>query len=237
MDTLWIEILSLFLIVFVAGGIVVVLNKDLHGKSKFLLSFSGAFLLGFCLLTLIPFVYGSSLAKPGLWILGGFLIQIVLEYFSEGIEHGHFHKHGQSNFPSIILISLSIHAFFEGMPFGGHAHDHHHSLLAGILIHKVPVALVLASMMITAGFSKIRSMTLITLFALASPAGAYVYMLLGQSYSEQAVWMAPAANGLLIGILLHVSTTIIFETSEGHRFNLYKFLTIILGLALAFFAG
>jgi hypothetical protein len=37
-----------------------------------------------------------------------------------------------------------------------------------------------------------------------------------------------------VGIFLHISTTILFESSENHRFNLIKFLVIILGAGLAF---
>jgi len=40
-------------------------------------------------------------------------------------------------------------------------------------------------------------------------------------------------TALLIGIILHVSTTILFESEEGHRFNRMKFLFIILGLLSA----
>ena len=38
---------------------------------------------------------------------------------------------------------------------------------------------------------------------------------------------------IVIGIFLHVSTTILFESSEGHKFNAYKMLAIAAGLALA----
>ena len=38
---------------------------------------------------------------------------------------------------------------------------------------------------------------------------------------------------LVIGIFLHISTTILFESSEEHRFNYYKLITILLGAGLA----
>jgi len=37
----------------------------------------------------------------------------------------------------------------------------------------------------------------------------------------------------VIGIFLHVSTTILFEAEENHRYNLQKFLTILVGLGVA----
>jgi hypothetical protein len=41
--------------------------------------------------------------------------------------------------------------------------------------------------------------------------------------------------GVLIGILLHVSTIILFESEEGHAFNWKKFVMVLLGIASAGF--
>jgi hypothetical protein len=42
-------------------------------------------------------------------------------------------------------------------------------------------------------------------------------------------------SGIVIGILFHISSTIIFESSEGHKFNLAKLVVIALGILLASF--
>jgi len=39
--------------------------------------------------------------------------------------------------------------------------------------------------------------------------------------------------GIVIGMFLHISTTIIFETSENHKFNLLKLSSIIAGVSSA----
>jgi hypothetical protein len=39
---------------------------------------------------------------------------------------------------------------------------------------------------------------------------------------------------IVVGIFLHISTTIIFETSENHKFNLMKLLSILIGCSFAF---
>jgi len=44
-----------------------------------------------------------------------------------------------------------------------------------------------------------------------------------------------ATHGLVIGILLHVSTTVIFESGEGHAFNYNKLIATLLGLTIAYF--
>ena len=47
--------------------------------------------------------------------------------------------------------------------------------------------------------------------------------------------IAPVAGGLalVVGMFLHISTTIIFETNENHRFNLAKLTAILLGVGLS----
>jgi hypothetical protein len=40
---------------------------------------------------------------------------------------------------------------------------------------------------------------------------------------------------IVVGMFLHISTTIIFETSENHKFNVLKLTSIIVGCSLAFF--
>ena len=42
-------------------------------------------------------------------------------------------------------------------------------------------------------------------------------------------------NGLSIGIFLHISTVILFESSEGHKVNFQKLLLIGLGVLTAYF--
>jgi hypothetical protein len=38
---------------------------------------------------------------------------------------------------------------------------------------------------------------------------------------------------IVVGMFLHISTTIIFETSENHKFNFVKLISILLGCGLA----
>jgi hypothetical protein len=42
-------------------------------------------------------------------------------------------------------------------------------------------------------------------------------------------------TAVVIGILFHISSTIIFESSEGHKFNIAKVSMIVIGIALAYF--
>ena len=113
----------------IAGAIIVVIFKPEKSRNiQLLLTFSGAYLLAVSVLQLLPEIfYHSTTPNIGLFILGGFLIQILLEYFSQGIEHGHFHK--SNAIPFTVLISLCLHALLEGVPLGGHLHHNAHNAL------------------------------------------------------------------------------------------------------------
>src|SRR3989304_4598152 len=80
----------LFLLVIISGFSVFLLKDESGIKNKLLLSFSGAYLLAISFLHLIPEIFKSTEDNfIGIYILLGFFIQILLEYFSKGIEHGH----------------------------------------------------------------------------------------------------------------------------------------------------
>jgi hypothetical protein len=118
------------------------------------LAFSGAYLLSVTILHLLPEVYQhtTNYKKVGGIILLGIVIQSVLESFSKGAEHGHIHVHNsKKEFPVLLFVSLCVHAFSEGLPI----HNNHTNLLWAIVVHKVPIAIVLATFLTQTKFSKI----------------------------------------------------------------------------------
>lgn len=227
----------LFIAAFFSGLAVVLIKPNLGLYLKLLLSFSGAYLLALCVLHLIPELYEVKSTKVGYFILIGFVFQLFLELFSKGIEHGHFHSHHTDKkyvFPFSIFISLWLHSFIEGMALldPNHQHEHHNnSLLLGIVIHKIPIAIVLATLLITNLKSKVSSVFFIVLFALSAPLGLFLSQHYGTIFLEDiTVLMA-----LAVGVLMHISTTILFESSENHKFNFKRFAVIIFGFMLAIF--
>ncbi|MGW9685841.1 ZIP family metal transporter [Flagellimonas sp. 2504JD1-5] len=193
---------------------------------KLLLAFSGAFLLALTFFELLPEVYESQSPKTvAVFILAGILLQIFLEFFSKGAEHGHVHLDLEKNkFPLLLFLSLSIHALIEGVPIHGN-----NSILYGILIHKIPVAVILSIFLINSKLKKSAIILFIAAFSLMTPFGSYL---------AQSDWIEAYASiftALAIGVILHVSTIILFESSQGHSFNLRKLIVIILGVGVAYF--
>lgn len=214
------------ILAIVAGYVFVILFKPKKPSSiKLFLAFSGAFLLALTVFELLPEVYESDVKYVGVFIMAGIILQIFLEFFSKGAEHGHVHLHkNDTTFPWMLFASLSVHSFLEGIP----VHDHDH-LLLGIIIHKIPIAIILTVFFIQANYSRKNTLIFLFLFSLMTPAGSFAaekLVFLKEYYVE--------ATAVVIGIFLHVSTTILFESSEGHKFNLAKLLIVIFATFLAF---
>lgn len=194
---------------------------------KLLLAFSGAFLLSLTMFDLLPEVYEQLDAKlTGLFIMFGILIQIILEFFSKGAEHGHVHIHKNSKaFPWLLFISLCLHAFLEGFPI-----HQHNDMVYGVLIHKIPIAILITTYLVQSDFKTLQILSFLSLFGIMTPLGTVISNNVAM-VSDYLVYI----NAIVIGVFLHISTTILFESSEGHKFNLNKILAIIVAITIAYF--
>lgn len=228
---LW-KILVLFFGAFSGGMSVFLFKGDNHKNLKLVLSFSGAYLFGITVLHLIPDAYHGNDNYVGVFILIGFLFQIVLEQFSEGIEHGHMHKpdHEHVAFPLGILISLCIHAFLEGMPL---AEGNQNQLVWGIALHHVPAAFALATVLLANKQSKGKTMSFVILFAIMAPAGYFFSNALSTGGIGNLQQYFNRIMGVVIGIFLHISTTILFESGPDHKFTVRKLVAVLIGVGLA----
>lgn len=207
-------------------SIAIWLKPQAKKNLKLLLAFSGSFLLSLTVMHLLPDVYESGNVKVGIFIMVGILFQIILEFFSKGAEHGHVHGHDKlTQMPWLLFISLCIHALLEGFPVG-----HHHNLAIGIAIHHLPIAIILTTFFIQAELNKTALFLFMLSFAVMTPLGTLIsdtLPALNDYYTE--------LTAVVIGILFHISSTIIFESSEGHKFNIAKISMIVLGIVLACF--
>jgi len=221
-----------FLMPILAGAVLRVTKPD--GRwLLLLLSFSGAFLLGVVFLHMLPELYEAEGAGLGLWVLGGFLLQVVLEYFSKGIEHGHVHvAHGKA-MPWLTLFSLCIHAYLEGIPFADPQVAGNTPFLVGVVLHKAPMAIALAAVLQRSGTNPLRSWSVLLIFALSAPAGILTGLFAGEG---MGISFLHHMLGLAIGMLLHIGTTIIFESAPDHRLDKARFAAVIVGALLAVFS-
>jgi zinc transporter ZupT len=218
----------LILILSVVTGVVIARFFTADKKLiQLFLSFSGAYLLSITVLHLLPEVFEQKQENIGLYILLGIVLQTILEFFSRGAEHGHMHAHDfDKEVPWLLFLSLSIHSLLEGMPLGMEGHD---ELLWAIVIHKIPVSLILFVLLLHSKLSRPVIYLFIGFFALMSPLGSFLannYAVIHRYHIE--------ITAVIIGVFLHISTAILFESSENHRFSLKKFIAILIGFLIAF---
>lgn len=241
-----INFLLLFLTAMIAGLLVFFAPAFRERYFKLVLVFAGSYLFSITILHIIPelFSTGYDYGRMGLYILLGFLLQQLLEFWSSGIEHGHIHKHSSETSKGVItlMLGLFIHAFLEGTLLSHssvvaeeaiasvHAHSDK-TVLLGIIMHKGPAAFALTAVL-SASLSKKWTILWLTVFALASPMG-----MLSSSFFISHGILSKEGIGLLYGLVtggfLHISTTIFFESSPHHKFQLNKLLVTFLAAGLA----
>jgi len=208
-------------------------------RFKTLLAFSGAYLFSITVIHILPELFEArSIVNTGIFVLGGFFLQMILEYFSSGIEHGHIHNHEEdrSILPYSMLISLCLHAFLEGTllthPMHSEVHGDNQPLLFGLALHKIPEAFALMSVLVFRLGKTGLSLFLLFIFAAASPLGLLVsdYLFFNNFIPADIFTMLFA---LVAGNFLYISTTIFFENSPNHTFKARKLLISLFGALVA----
>lgn len=206
------------------GALFILLGKStLRKQLPLLLAFSGAFLLATTITAVLPELFHHGESNISYWILSGIVIQIALENLTKGAEHGHIHLHAHSSIPWALVIGISLHAFIEGFPI-----HQHQQLLWAVVIHKLPIAMLLVTALWQSESPKTRKLFILIVFALMTPLGSF--------FSEHLPNLEPFTTkitALVAGVMLHISTTILFESADNHKFNTPKTIAIVLGLGLA----
>lgn len=238
--------LILLFVAALGGGLVALSLPQYQSRAyKLSLVFAGSYLFAITIIHILPelFTTSDSPGQLGVFVLAGFFLQQILEYFTQGAEHGHVHIHEEHSHHSIraslmLLLAMMFHSFLEGSllahPSTGHAHHDSMSLLVGIMLHKAPAAFALMSILLCS-MSKSRALIYLVLFALASPLGLYV----GDVYVENGMLSSDTFAilfALVCGNFLHISTTIVYESSVEHQFNARKLAVAIAGALIAVFA-
>lgn len=232
----------LILLSSIALGAITVLwlRFDEPRHVKLLNAFTGAYLLSLTMLHLLPDLYQEQAPVVGrVWtsshfvigalILTGFFVQVALDVISMGIEHGHAH-HVHGRVPLGVLLGLCLHAFVEALALGdgslSSSNQSFRLLLASIVVHNFPVSIALLGMLLQSGMMRGRAIGLLLLFAAMAPLGVFVSSHTGLAHYSRELM------AIVIGIFMHISTTILFEASDVHRFNVGKLFAIILGTGL-----
>lgn len=238
-----IQILVLFLVPLAAGLMIYLLPNGKGTNFKLLLVFAGSYLFAITVIHILPelFEHAHGAKMIGVFVLIGFFLQQGLEYFTSGIEHGHIHVHGDGHYHKqtsafVLLIALCVHAFLEGGILV-HADDstvfyNMNAVLIGIVLHRAPAAFALMAVLSIQLHSRKKAIPYLVVFSLAAPAGLAISSYLTNIDILNGMGLL-YLYALVSGNFLHISTTIVFESSPDHHFNARKLLVAIIGAAVA----
>ena len=248
---------SLYILIFsviITGVIADFFHKEIKQFNKYIIPFSISFVLALIFTHILPELYTTPSKTIGIFLVIGFVLQIILELLSKGIEHGHVHAPSDHKGWTLLLplmIGLSLHSFIEGMPLisideplnheiahHGHDHSHHnHSLPSTgsiyfimIIAHKLPVAAILMVFFIKHLHIRWKRYALLCFFALTAPMGAWTGNLLNDLNINKD--LIPILLAISTGMLLHIATLLVFEKHHEVKEKWSNILLIICGLTL-----
>ncbi len=245
------KLLVLFFTPLLAGLVVYLVPSAKGNNFKLLLVFAGSYLFAITVTHILPELYRQHLEVEliGLFVLAGFFLQQLLEYFTSGVEHGHIHTHDHEHehhhghnhthhtVSALVLLSaLCVHAFLEGSMLAqpateGFGYDVN-AVLLGIALHRAPAAFALMTVLANQLHSRKKALPHLIVFSLAAPIGLILssYFVESQVLTDTGLIYLYA---LVSGNFLHISTTIVFESSPEHRFNAKKLAVAVVGALVA----
>jgi zinc transporter ZupT len=250
-----IKLLVLFFTPLLSGLLIYLVPKGKNTSFRLLLVFAGAYLFGITVTHILPELYHQPIGAEwiGLFVLAGFFLQQLLEYFTSGVEHGHIHTHDHHHDHShshdhghhshakpvsaiVLLTALCVHAFLEGGMLAQPEHLGTHydvnAILLGIALHRAPAAFALMTVLAFQLGSRSKAIPHLIGFSLAAPIGLLISTYLSESQILTAEGMI-FLYALVCGNFLHISTTIVFESSPDHRFHAKKMAIAVFGALLA----
>ena len=246
-----VKLLVLFITPLLAGLLIFLVPRGKNTNYRMLLVFAGSYLFAITVIHILPELYQQSrgLELIGLFVLIGFFLQQLLEYFTSGVEHGHLHTnehahahghphdHHHAAVSALVLLSaLCIHAFLEGgmlaeSPDNTPVYDTN-AILLGIALHRAPAAFALMTVLAVQLHSRKKAIPYLIGFSLAAPIGLLISSYLASEDVLSSTGLI-YLYALVSGNFLHISTTIVFESAPGHKFDARKMAIAVFGALVA----
>lgn len=233
------SIIILFLAPFM-GGLIAHLSGYKNEKIlNLFIAFAGGYIFSTIILHVLPEIFQTQESNISLVLLAGFFFQVFITRITEGAEHGHLHNHHHNHtmaLPLGLFLSMCLHAFTEGIPLGlmNNQGELATTLSIGIALHEMPAAFALVSILQTEKIQKITLWGLTLAYALMVPLGSLTSSFFSAFIPE---YLFLKLLAFVAGILLYISTTILFENSTNHQFSEKKLIAILGGVLVAILLG
>ncbi len=248
----YIEPTLLFICAFCGGILSFYISKNKNTFKSFVLTFVGSYLFAITLIHILPEIYEKRHKFTGILVVIGVFIQILLEYFSGGAEHGHVYINNNDKIDSnvkkrvsspsksimALFVPLCLHAILDSVMLLEPccSHTHHMAkggsmvMLFGIILHKIPAAFALSTLIYSICDSKTRTIKYLFIFSAISPLGLLFGNVILQYLPQESLFILKSIAG---GSFIYIAATIFFESMPTHFFELKKLLAITVGLLLA----
>ena len=218
------------------GGVAPLVRTWSREKLTLLVSTGAGVLLGAAFVHMVPLTVESLGRAAGLPILAGFLAIFALEQFflvdpceEVGCE---IHSFGFAAF-----VGITFHSLIDGVAVGSSliVPNLAPPIFLAIVIHKIPAAFSLCSILLLAGYSRERALLHICGFSTATPIGAILSFVFLRGVSEEVIAIA---IGVSAGSFLAIATSDLLP--QLHRENAPRIASVVFllaGIALMLASG
>jgi zinc and cadmium transporter len=207
------------------GGVAPLVRTWAREKLTLLVSAGAGVLLGAAFVHMLPLSAESLGHAAGLPILAGFLAIFVLEQFFlvDPTEEVGCEVH---SFGFAAFLGITFHSLIDGVAVGSSliVPNLAPPVFLAIVIHKIPAAFSLCSILLLAGYTRGRALLHICGFSTATPIGAILSYLFLRGLNEEVI---AVAIGVSAGSFLAIATSNLLP--QLHREDAPR------GASLAFF--
>ncbi len=201
------------------GGLLgIIIHKRFSKAITYLLALSAGMMISMVCFDLLP----EALEMGGVFIsVGGCALGIFLLLILDGKFHHHNHEHEIENnlhhhdlHPNdkmiqlgfMMIISVSLHNFPEGMAIGSSTLHHIHTgFMMSILLalHNLPEGMGMIAPLIEAGISKSKALFLVSLSGSTTLLGGFVGVLIGTISEEIIAFTLAFAAGCMLYVTIY----------------------------------
>ncbi|GJL77935.1 MAG: zinc transporter [Nitrospinaceae bacterium] len=196
--------LAFIFLITMVGGWIPTFKTWSKSTFRMIISFCAGVLLGAVFFHMLPEIGPVLGGEVGYSIMIGFLLIFILEKFImvHPCEEGEcdYHKIGLAAY-----VGIGFHSILDGMAIGaGSLLNLSTVIILAVTVHKFPAALALSSLLVRGGeYSKQKILRSMFIFALTTPLGAVLTILLFQGVDE---YLVAVALGVSAGTFLFIST-------------------------------
>lgn len=214
----------------VVGGLAPMVWRDLQQAWQPLTAFGAGVLLATALGHLVPEAAALLGDGVGWWLLIGFLAIYLVDRWvvSEDEEDDHCEHEGaahERHLGWLALLGLLLHGVVDGVVLGSASRVDPFGfwLGAGIVLHRLPTALVLAFLLRRGGWRPASVALWIAAFALSSPVGYFAAAKVGRLTDDAGALMAFSA-GTLLFVAISELLPRVHGAGPGRFLRLFAFL-------------